>query len=80
MEIVGYRAPNFSITKDSLWAIDILKESSFKYDSSIFPTSFHDRYGFEGLNNSNFFKFENGLQEFPLTVYKFDKIKAYSQN
>jgi len=69
-EVIGYRAPNFSITKDSLWAIDILKESGFLYDSSIFPTSFHDRYGFEGIQNSDFIKFENDLREFPLTTYK----------
>jgi len=73
-EVIGYRAPNFSITKDSLWAIDILKELNFKYDSSIFPVSFHDRYGFNGLNGNNFFKFENGLEEFILTVYKFGGI------
>jgi polysaccharide deacetylase family protein (PEP-CTERM system associated) len=72
-EVIGYRAPNFSITQDTLWAIDILKELNFKYDSSIFPTSFHDRYGFDGLSDSNFFKFENGLQEFTLTVYKIGK-------
>lgn len=73
-EVIGYRAPNFSITKNSLWAISILKELNFKYDSSVFPTSFHDRYGFNGLNVNNFFKFENGLQEFLLTVYKFGGI------
>jgi len=71
VEVIGYRAPNFSITKDSLWAIDILKELNFKYDSSIFPISFHDRYGFNGIKDNSFFKFDNGLQEFPLTIYKF---------
>lgn len=73
-EVIGYRAPNFSITKDSLWAIDILKELNFKYDSSIFPTSFHNRYGFDGIKDSNFFKFQNGIQEFPLTIYKLGKL------
>ncbi|MFC1658439.1 XrtA system polysaccharide deacetylase [Candidatus Omnitrophota bacterium] len=69
-EVIGYRAPNFSINKSSLWALDILKEFNFQYDSSIFPFSCHDRYGDCGVNDSTFFKFENGLQEFPLTVYK----------
>ena len=41
-EPIGYRAPNFSITE---WAIDILKEEGFKYDSSYFPVKLHDRYG-----------------------------------
>ncbi len=72
--IIGYRAPNFSITKDSLWALDILKEFGFKYDSSIFPTSFHDRYGFEGIRENTISRFSNGLFELPLTVYKAGKI------
>ncbi len=38
----GYRAPSFSITD---WAIDILREEGFTYDSSAFPTVAHDRYG-----------------------------------
>lgn len=36
-EVVGYRAPAFSITRASLWALDILLECGFRYDSSIFP-------------------------------------------
>ncbi|GIK19775.1 MAG: polysaccharide deacetylase [Planctomycetota bacterium] len=38
----GYRAPSFSITD---WAIDVLREEGFAYDSSAFPTVAHDRYG-----------------------------------
>ena len=40
----GYRAPTFSITNSSLWALDILCEHGHLYDSSIFPIR-HDRYG-----------------------------------
>ncbi len=43
-EVIGYRAPSYSIIKKSLWALDILIEEGFKYDSSIFPIR-HDRYG-----------------------------------
>ena len=43
-EVIGYRAASYSITKDSLWALDVLAEAGFKYDSSIFPVR-HDRYG-----------------------------------
>ena len=43
-EVVGYRAPSCSITKDSLWALDILAEEGYRYDSSVFPIR-HDRYG-----------------------------------
>ena len=40
----GYRAASYSITKHSLWALDILAGAGFEYDSSIFPVH-HDRYG-----------------------------------
>jgi polysaccharide deacetylase family protein (PEP-CTERM system associated) len=36
-EVLGYRAPSFSITKDTEWAFDVLAELGFSYDSSIFP-------------------------------------------
>ncbi len=68
-EVLGYRASNFSITQESIWAIDILKKCGFKYDSSIFPVSFHDRYGFKGVG-SRPFAFDNGLIEVPLSTVK----------
>ena len=40
----SYRAPYFSITMESLWALDVLVEEGFTTDSSIFPVS-NDRYG-----------------------------------
>lgn len=40
----GYRAPSYSITKKSLWALDVLAEEGYTYDASIFPIR-HDRYG-----------------------------------
>ena len=42
--IEGYRASTYSITQRSLWALDVLVEAGFKYDSSIFPIR-HDFYG-----------------------------------
>ncbi|MCG7947111.1 MAG: XrtA system polysaccharide deacetylase [Candidatus Thiodiazotropha taylori] len=45
--IKGYRAASYSITERSLWALDILTECGFSYDSSIFPIM-HDRYGIPG--------------------------------
>jgi polysaccharide deacetylase family protein (PEP-CTERM system associated) len=42
--VVGYRAPTFSIVRRSIWALDVLAEEGFEYDSSIFPIH-HDRYG-----------------------------------
>ncbi len=40
----GYRAPSYSVTRRSLWALEILAELGFEYDSSIFPIR-HHRYG-----------------------------------
>ena len=42
--VSGYRAPSYSITKQSLWALDVLVEEGYHYDASIFPVH-HDRYG-----------------------------------
>lgn len=42
--VYGYRAPSYSVTSKSLWALDILIEEGFRYDASIFPIH-HDRYG-----------------------------------
>lgn len=45
----GYRAPTWSITRACLWAIDILAEEGFAYDSSIYPIR-HDLYGVPGAS------------------------------
>ena len=42
--VYGYRAPSYSVTSRSLWALDVLIEEGFRYDASIFPIH-HDRYG-----------------------------------
>jgi polysaccharide deacetylase family protein (PEP-CTERM system associated) len=42
--VLGYRAPTFSLTRASAWAIDLLAEAGYAYDSSVFPVR-HDRYG-----------------------------------
>lgn len=46
---VAYRAPSFSITRQSEWALDILVEEGIRIDSSIFPIR-HDRYGIPTIN------------------------------
>jgi polysaccharide deacetylase family protein (PEP-CTERM system associated) len=47
----GYRAPCFSITD---WAIPILQDAGFEYDSSVVPAVAHDRYGrLHGVNATN---------------------------
>lgn len=42
--VIGYRAPTCSIVRETMWALEVLVEEGFRYDSSIFPIH-HDRYG-----------------------------------
>lgn len=44
--VVGYRAPSFSIVPGAEWALEILGEEGYEYDSSLFPTSLHPSYGY----------------------------------
>lgn len=68
--ILGYRAPSFSITKDTLWALDIIAEAGFKYDASIFPAKVHSRYGIENAK-AVIHKLPGGLYEIPPTTISF---------
>jgi polysaccharide deacetylase family protein (PEP-CTERM system associated) len=45
--VTGFRAPSYSITRRSLWALDVLVQEGYTFDSSIFPIH-HDRYGIPG--------------------------------
>jgi polysaccharide deacetylase family protein (PEP-CTERM system associated) len=45
----AYRAPNYSITRQSMWALDVLAACAFTHDSSIYPIT-HDRYGIPGFD------------------------------
>jgi polysaccharide deacetylase family protein (PEP-CTERM system associated) len=69
--VTAYRAPCFSITRRSLWALDILVEESFTCDSSIFPTV-HDRYGLPDapLEPHRIRRSAGSLWEFPLPVLR----------
>ena len=69
----GYRAASYSITQRSLWALDILAEAGFDYDSSIFPVR-HDRYGIPGSPEFPYVLDTpegNKLVEFPISTAKF---------
>lgn len=65
----SFRAPSFSITRESLWALDILIEEGYRRDSSIFPV-YHDRYGIpEAARFPHVVDRAGGtLQEFPPSV------------
>ncbi|MEN8205330.1 MAG: XrtA system polysaccharide deacetylase [Pseudomonadota bacterium] len=69
----GYRAASYSITKRSLWALDILAEAGFEYDSSIFPIH-HDRYGIPDAPKFPYqltMPNDQSLVEFPLSTASF---------
>ncbi|HVT88981.1 MAG TPA: polysaccharide deacetylase family protein [Tepidisphaeraceae bacterium] len=65
--VLGFRAPFFSIRKDSLWAIDSLRKLGLQYDTSINPIA----GAFHGYRDGGRFPYthSNGLKEFPITTY-----------
>jgi polysaccharide deacetylase family protein (PEP-CTERM system associated) len=72
VHIVGYRAPTFSIGPNNLWALEILSEEGFLYDSSIFPIR-HDLYGFPDaprFPNRLQFGSKRVLYEIPMTTVR----------
>jgi len=75
--VLGYRAASYSITNKSLWALDVLVDAGFTYDSSIFPV-YHDRYGIPDCAElPHVITSPSGgtLVEFPLSIYKIMKYK-----
>lgn len=64
--VVGFRAPRFSLTPQSAWALDTLRDLGFFYSSSIMPTG-ASLFGFPDAPRS-VFTWPNGLVEFPLPV------------
>lgn len=71
--VTGYRAPSWSITKDCMWALEILAEEGFTYDSSIYPIH-HDLYGVPGAQRFPYsFGWSNGLKlrEYPPATLRF---------
>jgi polysaccharide deacetylase family protein (PEP-CTERM system associated) len=70
--VLGYRAASYSITKESLWALDILEEEGFAYDSSIFPIH-HDRYGIPEYHRFCHVLKDHGINkliEFPISTIR----------
>ena len=68
--VLGYRAPSYSITGKSLWALEVLEELGFAYDSSIFPIH-HDRYGIPGAPRFPYRLPGLNMVEYPLSTSLF---------
>ncbi len=76
-EIIGFRAPTFSLDERTSWALDILQEHGFRYDSSIFPVRTY-LYGLDGCPPRCYRPTSQELaidhedvefMEFPMTAY-----------
>jgi len=63
----GFRAPGFSIRQDSEWALDVLAEEGFEYDSSVFP-AIRNHGGLPGAHPLPTL-LANGLREFPVSTF-----------
>lgn len=72
-QVIGYRAPSFSICATNLWAFDSLLSAGYRYSSSVYPIR-HDHYG---MANAPRFSFDagGGFIEFPLST-----IRLFRQN
>jgi len=70
--VTGYRAPSFSITRQSRWALEILAELGFRYDSSVFPIR-HDIYGVPDAPRGPFTiaTASGPIVEYPMSTFRF---------
>lgn len=65
-EVIGYRAPSFSISKRNLWAFDCIAAAGYRYSSSIYPVQ-HDHYGMPDAPRFPY-RVRDGLLEIPVTT------------
>lgn len=75
-EVIGFRAPTYSIVKETLWALEVLAEEGFLYDSSIFPIV-HDRYG---IPEASRFPFPAGRLDNPIVEFPISTIRLFGNN
>ena len=69
VEVLGYRAPSFSIGEGNLWAFDCLVRAGYRYSSSIYPIA-HDHYGMPNAPR-HAYQVRPGLLEVPITTLRF---------
>src|SRR4029450_8705819 len=67
-EVVGFRAPTFSLTPDTVWATEVLTELGFTYSSSTLP-AWSPLFGLPGLPRRPF-TWPSGLAELPAPILK----------
>jgi polysaccharide deacetylase family protein (PEP-CTERM system associated) len=70
VEVKGYRAPSFSVGRSNLWAQACLRETGYRYSSSIYPIQ-HDHYGMPEAPRFAFYPTDgDGLLELPITTVR----------
>ncbi len=72
VRVRGYRAPSFSVSEESLWAYDVLRQEGYLFSSSVFPVR-HDRYGIPSFPRFPVriaFPAGNPIWEFPMTTWR----------
>ena len=67
MPVHGYRAASFSISTNTLWALDVLAEEGYEYSSSIYPVA-HDLYGMPKAPRFPFHPRQDRFLEVPMTT------------
>lgn len=67
-DVIGHRAPFFSITRQSPWAFQILADHGIRYDSSVFPVHNY-RYGIPDAPRT-VYRAKEGIVEFPITTLR----------
>lgn len=67
-QVVGYRAPSFSIGLANLWAHDCIAEAGYRYSSSVYPVK-HDHYGIPDAPRFPY-RLDSGLIEVPVTTMR----------
>ncbi len=72
-KVNGYRAATFSMSRECLWAYDILSEEGYSYSTSIYPIR-HDLYGMPDAPRFSFWPGkQGGIEEYPMTTVEIGK-------
>ena len=77
IQVTAFRAPDFTIDRENIWALEVLVETGFKFDSSIFPMRTH-RYGISGIPTvPHWIQLPSGacIMEVPVAIWSSRKIR-----
>jgi polysaccharide deacetylase family protein (PEP-CTERM system associated) len=75
-KVIGYRAPSYSVNRETLWALEVLRDSGYEYDSSIYPIR-RKRYGYPGgpVVPARIAAGDRDIAEFPLPSVPFGPLR-----